>query len=391
MLSEVEDYYEQANLSVVLDIIPDKWAKMLRVETAWEKEEQAKCPDSCTSADNIPSGHQMLNKLAQLPNFKPFKSGHEKSIVQLCVTLQHAHNTAAEVTGYLAFLGHTLHLDQFSFILKHSVHPLIQISVPAGLSDPTHIQFEHPALSEEECFEEKAINSVLPMPHHLDLEKVPLKDPSHCLAAAVHYVLRFRLFKNNPSQRTTVDKFQVEWKKFYQAITGKMYDAGKKTPRALKMKKDKAVTEKPTKTTEQATPKEQEKQEVAPLNAPPDEDDILYCDTDDDSDTSLPDPFAPIDPKKAKTLNTKEDQAEDTATQTPEVMDTTDIPELISDQPRSSPSRNQQARDHIRNNLFSKFSYLQTSKFIILFSEHQNSKVLKKYMMLFWTEADLSI
>ena len=110
------------------------------------------------------------------------------------------------------------------------------------------------------------------MPHHPDLEKLLPKDPIHCLAVAVHYVLRMRLFKNNPSQGTAVDKFQVEWKKFYQAITSKMYDVGKKTQIALKMKKDKAVTEKPTKpTTEQATPKEQEKQEVTPPGTPPNE------------------------------------------------------------------------------------------------------------------------
>ena len=67
--------------------------------------------------------------------------------------------------------------------------------------------------------------------------------------------------------------------------------------------------------------------------------DILYCDTDDDSDTLLHDPFGPIDPKKPKTLDTKEDQAEDTATQTPEVMDTTDIPELISDEEEDEPTK----------------------------------------------------
>ena len=159
----MKDYYSFAKASIVLDIIPDKMAKLLRVETAHEKEEQGKCPDPRISAHNIPSGHQMLNKLATLPNFKPFKSGHEMSIVQLFMALQHMHNTAAEVAGHLTFLGHTLHPDQFSFILKHSVRPLIQLSVPAGLSGPTHLQFEH--LTEEECFEEKAINSVLPMPH----------------------------------------------------------------------------------------------------------------------------------------------------------------------------------------------------------------------------------
>ena len=154
---------------------------------AQEKKDQAKCPDVHTSADNVPSEHQMLNKLAQLPNFKPFKSGHEKSIVQLCVALQHAHNMAAEVAGHLIFLGCTLHPDQFSFILKHSVHLLMQISVPPGLSNHTHLQFEHPALSEEERFEEKAM---LPMPHHPDLEKLTPKDPTHWLAVAVHYILR---------------------------------------------------------------------------------------------------------------------------------------------------------------------------------------------------------
>ena len=176
------------------------------------------------------------------------------------------------------------------------------------------------------------------MLYHPNLEKMPPKDPTHCLAAVVHYVLRFRLFKNNLSQEMTVDRFQVEWKKFYQAITSKTYDAGKKTPKALKMKKDKAVTDKPTKpTTEPATPKEQEKQKETPPDTAPDKDDILYCDTDDDSSASLPHPFTPIDPKKAKMPDTKEDQAEDAATQ--EVMDTTDILELISDEEEDPPTK----------------------------------------------------
>ena len=128
-----------------------------------------------------------------------------------------------------------------------------------------------------------------------------------------------------------MDRFQVEQKKFYQAVTSKMYDAEKKAPKALKMKKDKVVMDKPTKpTTEPFTPKEQEQQEATPPDTPPNEDDVLYCDTDNDSDVSLPDPFAPIDPKKAKMLDTKEDQAEDIVTQ--EDMDTTDILELISDE-----------------------------------------------------------
>ena len=179
----------------------------------------------------------MLNKLATLPNFKTIKSGHEMSIVQLFTTLQQAHNTVAEVAGHLVFLGCILQPKQFSFILKHSVRPLIQISVPADLSNPTCLQFEHPALTEEEWFEVKAINSVLPMLHHPKLGDLPPKDATHCLATAVHYVLRCRLFKNNPSQGTTADTFQVERKKFYQAITGKTYDGGKKLTKSEKFEK----------------------------------------------------------------------------------------------------------------------------------------------------------
>ena len=59
--------------------------------------------------------------------------------------------------------------------------------MPAGLSDPTCLQFKHPALMEEEWFEEKAINSMLPMPHNPKLGDLPPKDATHCLAAAVHY------------------------------------------------------------------------------------------------------------------------------------------------------------------------------------------------------------
>ena len=108
----------------------------------------------------------MLNKLAALPDFKTIKSGHEMSIVQLFTALQRAHNMTAEVAGHLTFLGCTLNPEQFTYILKHSVHPLIQISIPAGLSDPTRLQFKHPALTKEERFEEKAINDVLSLPHH---------------------------------------------------------------------------------------------------------------------------------------------------------------------------------------------------------------------------------
>ena len=58
------------------------------------------------------------------------------AIVQLFYVLQRAHNTAAEVMGHLAFLGRTLSSDQFTFILKHSVRPLIQFNISPPPSLP---------------------------------------------------------------------------------------------------------------------------------------------------------------------------------------------------------------------------------------------------------------
>ena len=99
--------------------------------------------------------------------------------------------------------------------------------------------------------------------------------------------------------------------------------------KAMKMQKEqKEVRDKLAKLKEQpAKPQKQEKEEVVP---PDDEDKVIYCDTDDDN--SLPDPFASQSMKKVETLDIKEDKAEDKATGTSEVMDTTDMLELISDE-----------------------------------------------------------
>ena len=124
------------------------------------------------------------------------------------------------------------------------------------------------------------------------------------------------------------------------------------------MKKDKEVTEKPTKTTEQTTPKEQKKQEVAPPNTPADEDDILYYDTDDDSNTSLPDPFTPINPKKQKHWTPKKTRLKTQPHKhqrswTPQTFWNSSLMRKKINQPKSSPSKNRQARDHVTNSTFS--------------------------------------
>ena len=130
LLSNVEDYYTDVSIEGVLDIIEDKQCKILLQPSICEAEEQKLCPDPRVSTDNIPTGHQMLNRLEKLPGFQKYKDGEETAIVQLFYALQRAHNTAAEVTGHSAFLGRTLSPDQLTFILKHSVRPFLQFNIP---------------------------------------------------------------------------------------------------------------------------------------------------------------------------------------------------------------------------------------------------------------------
>ena len=60
-----------------------------------------------------------------------------------------------------------------------------------------------------------------------------------CLAAAVHYTLREKLFdKFHESQGKITDIFQVERKKFFTSVTGRTYDANKKFTKTEKKEKE---------------------------------------------------------------------------------------------------------------------------------------------------------
>ena len=189
MLSAVEDYYSHASAQAVPGIISDKTCEIMCIETAKDREDQAKCPDPYASHDDILSGNQMINKLQYLPNFNSIKAADKTKIVDLFDTFQRVHNEAAKVVGDVAALGRTLDPKQFTFLLKHSLRPLVQIAVPPRLIDPTHLQFEHANLKEEVKLEETVINLILPLLNHLKLVEYEAKDATRCLVAAVHYVI----------------------------------------------------------------------------------------------------------------------------------------------------------------------------------------------------------
>ena len=210
-LCEIEEYFQKADKDVVLGLIDDKSCKMLRVETTKESEDREKFPDPRTSTDNIITGTQALSRLAAMPNFTAIQSDQWETVCELFDSLQTAHTAIADIAGTLATLGRTLDPNQFQFLLKHSVHPLVQLQVPAHLCHPSKLKFAKEHLTDNELYEQCAVNTVLPRPHHPNLDQVPAKHPTRALASAIHYQLRKRMFtKFATSQTDIADLFQVK-------------------------------------------------------------------------------------------------------------------------------------------------------------------------------------
>ena len=153
-LCGIEDYFKNTDKSVVLGLIDNKSCKMLRVETAKESENREKFPDSRTSTDNIITGTQALSRLAAMPNFTAIQGDQQEMVCELFDSLQTAHTAIADVTGTLATLGRTLDPNQFQFLLKHSVHPLVQLQVPAHLCHPSELKFAKEHLTDDELYEQ---------------------------------------------------------------------------------------------------------------------------------------------------------------------------------------------------------------------------------------------
>ena len=205
--------------------------------TAKDAEDKEKCPDPRVSTENLMTGPRVLNRLAALPNFTDIEGADREEVCDLFDSLQTAHATIADAAGTLASLGQRLHPHQFQFLLKHSICPLIQLQILAHLCHPGELRFEKQQLSNDELYKQCCVNTLLPRPHHPDLDSIPPKHPTKALAAAIHYHLWKRMCtKFNASQTEIANLFQVKRKKFFTSITGREYDPGKKTTKSEKLK-----------------------------------------------------------------------------------------------------------------------------------------------------------
>ena len=200
-------------------------------------------------------------------NFTAIQDDQWEMVCELFDSLQTVHTAILDIAGTLATLGRTLDPNQFQFLLKHSVCPLVQLQLPAHLCHPNELKFAKEHLTDDELYEQHGVNTVLPRPHHPNLDQVPAKHPTRALASAIHYQLRKCMFtKFATSQTDIADLFQVERKKFFTSITGREYKPGKKQTKAEKTKL--AETSKGITTSEQEEPQPTTTTEVDPEMPP---------------------------------------------------------------------------------------------------------------------------
>ena len=121
--------------------------------------------------------------------------------------------------------------EQFTFVLQLAVRPIIQLKIPPHLSAPTELKFEKERLTPEEITEENCCNLILPRPFHPKFAKLYFKDPTRCLAAVAHFLIRKKLFNTKYPQLHVAKDFAVAEKKLHLAVSGRKYDPGKKAPK----------------------------------------------------------------------------------------------------------------------------------------------------------------
>ena len=124
-LVQIEGYVRDADKDLVVALIDDKTCRKVRVQTAKEKEDRKTFTDPYISTPNILSGPAALTHLAALPNFKNIDGESRERLYDLFNSLSMAHSAIDDVAQNISALGRQLDPNQFGFILKHSVRPLV--------------------------------------------------------------------------------------------------------------------------------------------------------------------------------------------------------------------------------------------------------------------------
>ena len=218
-------YFTKLDPDVILDTIPDKACDVFLARP----EEAAIRVQQRVSSDKIPYGPEVMSKM-RLQNLPCFDRKGQ-AVTRLFGHLCDAHNHLAEVAKQVVMVSEVSSPEQFTFVLQHAVRPIIQLKIPPHLSAPTELKFEKERLTPQELNEENCCNLILPRPFHPKFAKLDTKDPTRCLAAAAHFLIRKKLFNSKVTQLRVAKDFAVAEKKLHLTISGRKYDPGKKAPK----------------------------------------------------------------------------------------------------------------------------------------------------------------
>ena len=243
LLSKLDSaYFTKMDTQVVLDTIPDKSCAAFLAHP----EEAANRVQQRVSSDSIPTGPKVTSKMCLQENIKCFDHKGQQAVTRLFSHLQDAHNHMAEVAKAIIDVSEVSSPEQFTFVLQLAVRPIIQLKIPPHLSAPTELKFEKERLTPQEITEENCCNLILPRPFHPKFAKLDLKNPTRCLAAAAHFLIRKKLFNTKYPQLLVAKDFAVAEKKLHLAVSRRKYDPGKKAPKKRRTSDVKTADPKPS-------------------------------------------------------------------------------------------------------------------------------------------------
>ena len=136
-------------MQLVLDTIHDKMCKFfLQPDDIDEQLLQQQSPD------DIPEAEEITDKLAEIEDMEELDARSVNNITGLFATLQMCHENSAKMAGHLVQLGSTLTPKQYTYIMKHSLCPLVQLSLPPRLCSPADLKFSKLHLTPQETKQE---------------------------------------------------------------------------------------------------------------------------------------------------------------------------------------------------------------------------------------------
>ena len=218
LLSKLDSaYFTKMDTQVILNTIPDKACATFLAHP----EEAANRVEQRVSSDEIPTGPEVTSKMHLQEGIQCFDQKGQQAVTRLFSHLQDAHNHMAEVAKVIVDVSEVSSPEQFTFVLQLAVRPIIQLKIPPHLSAPTELKFEKERLTPEEITEENCCNLILPQPFHPKFAKLDFKDPTRCLAADAHLLIRKKLFNTKYLQLHVAKDFAVAEKKLHLTVSGR--------------------------------------------------------------------------------------------------------------------------------------------------------------------------